>query len=358
MKKIIYVSLILIILIIGGYFIINQNENNELNNPIQNITYEESNIIKGPTESVIKYKGLWLPFLEETQIAANDIENLKENGINIVAIGIRLFATDENKNWEFTNLTEYENETEILKAINTFHKNKIKTILILNPAHGDFGVSPYPSENTGKPILEMLNPLVLKWAEIAEKYGVEIFCPTNEPALLASEEDISVWAQEILPKIKNVYSGKTAFRVHNEGDDYPVYNIKGYDYVLPYVTHCSKDVDRGGGYLEHMKENNINNIIKIKQKYPNYRYIFFEVAAYTGPDYYWWEPIAPANMKNNAWDLEEDFMVVSEDGQAKCFELFFDLGWNETDGYLITTAKGFEFKNKPAELIIREWYNK
>jgi hypothetical protein len=245
------------------------------------------NIIKGPSGKVDKYKGLWLPFLREIKIAADEIEDLKKDGINVVAIGVRLLSKDERVDPEIPNITivEYENETEILSAINTFHKNNIKIIIILNPAHGDFGISPYPNEFNEGELLEAINPTVIKWAKISEQYGVDMFCPVNEPALLDGRENISKWSQEILKEIKNVYNGKIAFRVHNEGDDYPIYNLTGYDYVLPFSTHCSKDIDIGGGYLDNMKKNNINKIEKIKEKYPNYKYIFFEVSGYTGPNY-------------------------------------------------------------------------
>jgi len=106
--------------------------------------------------------------------------------------------------------------------------------LVLNPAHPDFGINPFSSEASGKPLLDKVTPLVLKWAKISEEYGVEMFSPLNEPQLLAyqNEKDVSNWAQEILPKIRKAYHGKIGFRVHNNPEGFAVYNLTGYDYIM------------------------------------------------------------------------------------------------------------------------------
>ncbi|MBN2142100.1 hypothetical protein JW711_02100 [Candidatus Woesearchaeota archaeon] len=315
-------------------------------------------IVKGPTGPLAKYKGLWLPFLREVKIAAENIESLKEDGINVVAIGVKVVATDEEHEWAVSEIREQENESEILESINTFHKNGIKTIIILNPAHGEYGVSPHPSEGTGKGLLEMHDSIVMKWAKISEAYGVDTFCPMNEPSLLAGTEDLSAWAQEILPKIRSVYQGKTAFRVQNLGEDYPLYDLAGYDYVLPMATLCTSDVEHPDeNHYKHMKSKNLESLGKIKAAYPGHEIIFFEVGGYTGPDFYWWEPIVPENQAKSQHDWPDDFFMVSPEGQARCFETFFEVGWEESEGYLINVAKGFEFQGKPAEAVIKARFN-
>ncbi len=318
---------------------------------------EEPVIVKGPTGPVSKYKGLWLPFLDETKAAAEGIESLKADGINTVAIGIRLLATDEAHGWEVGNITEYENETEILEAINVFHENGIRVILVPNPAHGNFGVSPYPSEQAGKEFLRMHEPLILKWANLSEQYGVHMFCPVNEPTLLAGEEEVSSWAQELLPKIRSLYHGKVAFRVQDEGETFPAYNLSGYDYVLPMATFCTSDMDDPDpNCAGHLRNSNLQKMEEFERIYPSQSYIFFDVGAFTGPDYYSWEPIAPENQAKSSHEWPDDFFVVSEEGQAECLDMLFSLGWEDSDGYILSGAKGFEFMGKPAEEVVRDWF--
>jgi hypothetical protein len=48
--------------------------------------------------------------------------------------------------------------------------------------------------------------------------------------------------------------------------------------------------------------------------------------------------------------------VVSEEGQAECLEMLFSLGWEDSDGYILSGAKGFEFMGKPAEEVVRDWF--
>ena len=308
-------------------------------------------IIKGP-EITGKYNGLWLPFLRETNMAVNEISELELDGINTVAIGIRICYNSDT-----SDISECEDEDELKNAINEFHKNGIRTMLILNPAHGDFGFDPF-SEG-GKSILDKLTPLVMKWAAIAEMYGTEMFSPTNEPQLLSYQNtaDVENWAQEILPEIRNVYTGKVAFTVYNIDDNYYEYNLSGYDYILASVFACSSDIEGDENYRNHLVDVNKEKLANLELAYPNHEYIAFEIHAFTGPDYYWWEPIAPENMKNNPYNVTQDFFVVSDRGQADCYDMFFNLSWPNAGGYLFTTAKGFEYRDKPAEQVIRKWFN-
>jgi hypothetical protein len=308
---------------------------------------ENSIIIRPPDIKITKYKGIWMPFLRETKIALSDIDNLKLDGINIVAIGIKVC-----KNEEFY---VCEDENEIKNSISEFHKNGIKTFLILNTAHPDSGINPYSSEASGKPLLDKLTPLVLKWADISEEYGVEIFCPVNEPQLLSykNKKDISEWAQEILPEIRRRYSGKIVFQIQGAKEN--VYNLAGYDYVADGGLTCTKDIVDNPEWIGHLIDEELS---ALKAAYPTHKYLFFGAGAFTGPDYYWWEPISPENMKDNPQGWPEDFFTVSFESQADFYDMFFNKTWDEVDGYFLPVYKGWEYRNKPAEEVIRRWFNK
>lgn len=309
---------------------------------------EESNvtkIIKPPDVNITKYKGLWMPFLRETKIALNDISNLKTDGINIVAIGIRVCRDEE--------FYVCEDENEIKNSINEFHKNGIKTFLILNPAHPGSRITPHSPEASGRHLLDELTPLVLKWSIIAEKYGVEMFSPVNEPQLLSHEnEHVSSWAQEILPLIRERYNGNIIFEVQCAKEN--VYNLSGYDYVADGGLTCNKDIKDHPEWIEHMVD---ERLATLKSIYPVSKYLFFGAGAFTGPDYYWWEPIAPENMRDTHKEFPEDFFNVSFESQADFYDIFFNRTWNEVDGYFLPVYKGWEYRNKPAEEVVRKWFN-
>jgi len=309
---------------------------------------KEAVITKSPKKPVDKYKGVWMPFMRETRIALDDIDNLKLDGINIVSIGIKVCLTDE--------ITECESEDEIIDVINEFHKNGIRTFLILNPAHPDFGVNPFSSEASGRALLDKLTPLVLKWANISEDYGVEMFCPANEPQMLSyqNEKDVSDWAQQLLPELREVYHGKIAFIVQTFGEGIYAYDLSGYDYIANGGLTCTKDIEEHPDWIERVIKENTD---RLKSLYPGQKYILFGAGAFTGPDYYWWEPIAPENMLNNMPELPVDFFTVSSESQAEYYNILFNETWEPMEGYFIPVFKGWEYRGKPAERVIREWFN-
>jgi|Deesub1362B_J571_1020462.scaffolds.fasta_scaffold01030_11 hypothetical protein len=330
----------------------NQNaEKNEIGDEIEapetvkspELTEAEQEIIKSPDISLNKYKGIWMPFLREVRIYLNDTENLKSDGINIVAIGVKICYDG--------NITECESEEEIKSSINEFHRNGIKTFLVLNPAHPDFGIAPGSEEI----LLDDLTPIVLKWAEISERYGVEVFSPVNEPQLLSRSEEVSNWAQEILPDLRGIYRGKLAFIVQGDADGYPLYNLSGYDLIAAGGITCTKDIEDNPEWVERLVSENLNSL---KASYPLQKYILFGVGAFTGEDYYYWEPIAAENMAESNPELPEDFFYVSDESQAEFYEMLFNITWNETEGYFIPVYRGWEYRDKPSEKVIRNWFSK
>ncbi|RLI10790.1 hypothetical protein DRO42_00070 [Candidatus Bathyarchaeota archaeon] len=305
-------------------------------------------IIKPPNTTITKYKGLWLPFLEEVRASLGDLDNIKLDGVNIVAIGVKICVDG--------NVTECESEDEIKDAISEFHKHGLKTFLLLNPAHPDFGVDPYSTEATGKPLLDKLTPLVLKWAEISEEYGVEVFAPVNEPQLLSYQDAdaVSDWAQELLPKLRKVYHGKVAFRVHKDPEGFAVYNLTGYDLLVFSGMACTKDIEEHPEWIARLINETLSGL---RASYPGCSYVLFDMGAFTGPDHYWWEPIAPANMPDFMPELPPDFFTVSNESQAEFYDLFFNLTWNDVEGFFLPVYRGWGYRGKPAEQVIREWFH-
>jgi len=289
----------------------------------------QESIVGPPEENISFFKGVWAPFIEDLRNAVHDVDNLVDDGMNIVAIGVEICDKNET-------IVECHNVSEIKDAINVFHSKGLRTYVLLNPAH------PYLHDAT----LEEITPLVLKWVSICEKYGVYMFSPLNEPQLVDNESKVSEWAQMLLPEMRKIYKGLVSFRVHHDDKNFPVYNLSGYDFVVFSGLAGTVDVTE---LPEHFKSIIRGNLEKYEKYYANVSYLLFDMGGFTGPDYYWWEPIAPENAGS-------DFWLLSEEQQAAFYEIFFNLTWNSTKGYFIPIYKGWEYRNKTAEHVIRSWF--
>ena len=58
---------------------------------------------------------------------------------------------------------------------------------------------------------EAWTPLVVEWAGFAEENGVEMFAPGFEMALILDAEEAEAWFPDVLPRIREVYSGMVGF---------------------------------------------------------------------------------------------------------------------------------------------------
>ena len=158
-----------------------------------------------------------------------------------------------------------------------------------------------------------------------------LFCPVNEAQLLSFEDDgdISAWAQGILPRIREVYSGEVAFLVQGSGEGVPEYDVSGYDYIAYGGIACSRDIEEHLDWISNLIAEQIG---ELRETYTGHRLVLFGTMGFTGPDYYWWEPIAPENVRQHSPDLPADFFVISEQGQADFYSLLFTQTWEDVGG--------------------------
>ncbi|MBN1785847.1 MAG: hypothetical protein JW825_02505, partial [Candidatus Methanofastidiosa archaeon] len=108
---------------------------------------------------------------------------------------------------------------------------------------------------------EMSKDVAIRWAGIAEKYGVEIFSPQNEFDNMirynfVEEFDdgeglsliVNSWHQEMLPEIRDVFSGVVMAKLANiRGSD----DFTGYDLIGETVIHMGM---HPRDFREHIKE--------------------------------------------------------------------------------------------------------
>jgi hypothetical protein len=177
--KTLVISIVLIGLVIGGFFIwkhISAPEEEERGGTI--------------------YKGIWLPglshrtYFSENWLASN-IEKMKDLGMNTVYLSVQFIQEDENP------LVGVDT-SQIVKDIQVVHDNGMKVMLNTNF---------YPKPKLEEKDLERLDSLIVKVARIAQENNVELFAPLGEPETILLVDSRN-WAQEILSQIKEVYHGE------------------------------------------------------------------------------------------------------------------------------------------------------
>ncbi len=333
---------------------------------------EDTEFLDGQTESIIKlpelaefekYKAVG-GHLREAVFAVNDAENLRKDGINTVAIYLQVIFNEEKSG----EIMMHDDIETVKKLINALHREGFRTMIIVDATHPQFNHLLDESEYDTKNLLEQITPLVLQWAQISEEYGVEMFAPMYEVQLLEGgpgrsafpdEEkinDISYWAQEILLKMKEIYSGKLAFHVQSYSEGIPRYDLEGYEYILFDGCPCFKIFEKNSDRMEEHFSSYMDDRI---DAYPGEKYIIF-TEFFTGPEVDFFEPMAPANMIwENPGSLEDDsYAMTSPETQAMCYNSLFWNTWNVVSGYCIEVFKGCEYRGKPAQSVIREWFGR
>jgi hypothetical protein len=110
------------------------------------------------------------------------------------------------------------------------------------------------------------------------------------------------------------------------------FDLEGYDYIALGGIPATRDIEDNPGHMENLIRGKLDSLERL---YPDQKHVLLDVGAFTGPDYYWWEPIAPENMEKNNPDLPKDFFTVSDEGQARFYEMLFNLSWDRISGYFI-----------------------
>ncbi len=316
---------------------INQKDynNNQQNN-------KELTEIKTKTHQRLEisfFKGIWTQPGGEEKVLNSDIKKMLEDGVNIFAISV-LYHTNPDGTVKIVSLGpqwEYNSEVGYLNLIKTAHNGGLGVYLELDFDHWweDQQFSNL-SEKIKDNFIKSVKTAIIHWAEIAEKEKVELFSPINEPTnVLGKKEGIKL-VENILPEIKKKFKGKTNVKLFGIeiGDFSPYGTISGYDYasVNVYAIDTSNKE-----FISYIQNNVIPYMKNLVQKYELKGYLFGEIGI-------------PADNKE----------------QAKLFEQFFNLTWDDTKGYFISAwgpkfdlndpFPDMEFTNSPAEEVIKKWY--
>jgi hypothetical protein len=193
-----------------------------------------------PRKNISTYLGIWLPaILHPGAHSMNKREDLIAIGANTVGIGIEVNYYPENGKFDEKMLSYAKQKAR--DFIRYYKEGGLAVMVSLVPIPVKLQGEPGPiPENIKEEVLKNYEKIVVDLAKIAEEENAEIFCPMDEPDYKLGAKRGSSWGQEILPKIKSVYSGKVLWKgslsrpfEKNQRIDFSGYDIAGFT-VFPW----------------------------------------------------------------------------------------------------------------------------
>lgn len=310
--------------------------------------YRDSNQVSATTSSTIPpgitnisvYKGFWEPSgVLVYEALRDDVQRLRQDGINTLSFGILYsIGLDDNISLETGGPPWFQGTKEDwIALIDEAHANGFAVFLTVNTQVPDAPESPTDLDK----FIQNINPVILEWAEIAERHHVELFAPLNEPDCVFegvdSDETLEAraysWGQDILPELRARYSGKLVFRVM---DGFPASaNFSGYD-LIGFDSFPETGLN---GWRQYIR-GKIETALSLAARDGCENVILAEFGAIT-------ESIPLLQIQ-----------VVDENTQAEIYQITFEEGWGKLKGFftLSWTMQGVGFKDKPVEQVVKEWY--
>lgn len=199
------------------------------------------------------------------------------------------------------------------------------------------------------PVLSQLSEDTLHWAVVAEEGQVEIFTPLNDFNLVLGTEAAASWSQDIVPRIREKYSGLLAAKVVPDTGELPPpgsphgfeqLSFRGYDYLMLDILPqgATFDQDAFNKYADEV----LKRAALVAQR-DGLKGIM--VGEFGG----WREPAGAGIVEGPALGAE---------GQAVMVEQFLQLARPQTDGafYLGWTLPGRGAKDYPVEEALKKGF--
>lgn len=163
-----------------------------------------------------------------------------------------------------------EAELYLKEAIATAHNYRIKIFLTPFVESMEF----WP-ERKWQLSAEEWTKAVLKWARFAEENNVELFAPGFEMAIIMDKREARDWFKEILPQIRQVYSGKVVFAEIPYGEQWEFLEesniFAGYDCVgitiFPWKDYDGAHDMRSFEDLRNHVEEQVKKLNDLGEKY-------------------------------------------------------------------------------------------
>jgi hypothetical protein len=214
-----------------------------------------------------------------------------------------------------------------IALIQSAHRNGLKVGLTL-----DNKSLLNPNPKSSEVDMDALSSRIVETAKIANKYGVELFAPLVEPDDFFDINTTRKWAQEILPKVREVYKGDIIWR----GADVLDIDLSGYDY-LGFTLSVDPEETTPEGWVgaENYVDSNINQALYIAEKNGCKGVMVTDFGAFEWESR-WGEPLR------------------SEEDIARAYEIVFEKGKGKVNGY-------FYFDKLPGvfgktEEVVSRWY--
>ncbi len=201
---------------------------------------DAASVPKPPSGEPAVYKGFWMPamYLDDKQQDMSSVARLKDAGANIVLLGpnAKINSAGEVR----FDVPEDYIETRLAELAKRYYGAGIRigfaieTLYVTSFSEGSPAGGPpaFPSDRASQPgFLNNYDQLVGRMAKLAQKYHVDIFSPMNEPDMKLGPAVASKWGQEILPIVKENYSGKILWKAAGAALDRYDTNFKGYNII-------------------------------------------------------------------------------------------------------------------------------
>lgn len=295
------------------------------------------------------YRGAWASRLDEARGYLVNAELLRQAGVDTIMLGVDIVFDPS------TSIPRSLGDDAFIFYLQALKKAGFRVILVPNPMHPNIDMGqgyewdePDPSAayHRGAKLIRQFNPVIIKWAKIAEKYGADGFVPVNEPYKLVWEyEEAGKWLQEILPEIRKVYSG-TVIAMDTMLDTgqglsipYP-YNYGGYDLVLGGPPAGRKDIKS----WEEMTSFYITQGLSYIRQYNLKGFGLYEWGGYTGGVWY----------EDAQLEISDQILTEEQAGQI------IEAGIRQADGRVIASfpriSTGWVDFGTPAFYSLAEWY--
>jgi len=268
-------------------------------------------------------KGVWEPALP--YFIAKDMKRIKEDNINIVSLGPIIHAP---------NLVVKILRQPLIGVI----KEAKKEGIAIHIAPQAFGPGPPDPDNLDDETLEEYTSKILEWAEFSEKYGVEYFSPLNEPNIVMHSERAIEWQNNLLPKIRKVFSGKIIAKWAGADIEH-IQASKDFDGVMFDIFPPDKEEELEEFYIE------LEDTVKITSQEAKKLNLTIAIGEFAIPVY---KPERVAEIMPG--------FIVSEEEQAEFTAKYLDIVMPYYDGviYCGWSVEGYGIKEKPVEQVIKE----
>ena len=289
------------------------------------------------------FKGIYEPRPESWQDLLADAGRLRADNINSVTISPPVLISQ--RAGKRPRIILEGEAAAAADAMAAAHREGFAVHLSLTTSSPDLS----PRVDPIGPVLNQLSEDTLRWAAAAEEEKVEIFTPLSDYNLVLGTEAAAAWSENIVPRIREKYSGLLAAKVIPDTGEPPPpgtphgfeqLSYRGYDYLMLDILPqgATFDPDAFNIYAGEV----LQRAALVAQR-DGLKGIM--VGEFGG----WREPAGVATV---------DGPVLGAEGQAAMVEQFLKLAMPQTAGafYLGWTLPGRGAKGYPVEEALKKGF--